>query len=32
MGKDGKMITDADKVKSRWKDYFEGCIIPESSK
>jgi len=23
-GNDGKMITDAEKVKSRWKDYFEG--------
>jgi len=23
-GKDGKMITDAEKVKSGWKEYFEG--------
>ena len=23
-GKDGKIITDAEKVKYRWKDYFEG--------
>jgi len=28
-GKDGKMTTDAEKVKSRWNDYFEGlCNDP----